>query len=229
LELTFWPVAKPPEPETVFQRALQVYEATNPYEAAHEQLGLHGMSTVERTAYINSQYIAPGAAERLSKKAQKELWKQVNEANTPPRKLPKPTPESWGKDRYSRNLGDYTTDQFEDREDKEFHLVALQIESQSFKTSRYRALNKFKNFLTGEPCTLEEGDVEAERKRRKEMAALKEDLYGEKMGQYSTDPDWDDVVPIPQVEPEGALASIAYPEDYAECVLPVVPLLGWLC
>ncbi|CAJ2507465.1 Uu.00g086510.m01.CDS01 [Anthostomella pinea] len=33
---------------------------------------------------------------------------------------------------------------------------------------------------------------------------------------YSANPQWDDVTPIPQVEPEGALAAIAYPEDYAE-------------
>ncbi|KAK1718388.1 farnesyltransferase [Colletotrichum lupini] len=36
------------------------------------------------------------------------------------------------------------------------------------------------------------------------------------MGPYATDPEWDDVMPIPAEEPEGALATIAYPEDYAE-------------
>ncbi|KAI0472107.1 farnesyltransferase, partial [Xylariaceae sp. FL0804] len=51
------------------------------------------------------------------------------------------------------------------------------------------------------------------------MATLQADLYGgDKMGLYATDPDWDDVVPIPQIEPEGALAAIAYPEDYAEAM-----------
>lgn len=48
------------------------------------------------------------------------------------------------------------------------------------------------------------------------MATLKNELYGEKMGPYATDPAWDDVVPIPAQEPEGALAAIAYPDDYAE-------------
>lgn len=48
------------------------------------------------------------------------------------------------------------------------------------------------------------------------MAALKRDLYGEITGSLAQDPDWDDVIPIPQNEPEGALAQIAYPDDYAE-------------
>lgn len=58
--------------------------------------------------------------------------------------------------------------------------------------------------------------VEAEKKRRQDMAALKRELYGEIMGPLASDPEWDDVVPIPQTETEGALAQIAYPEDYAE-------------
>lgn len=52
------------------------------------------------------------------------------------------------------------------------------------------------------------------------MATLKSELYGETMGPYATNPSWDDVVPIPVNDPEGALAAIAYPEDYAEGVLP---------
>lgn len=48
------------------------------------------------------------------------------------------------------------------------------------------------------------------------MANLKRDLYGEFTGSLAKDPLWDDVIPIPQDEPEGALAQIAYPDDYAE-------------
>ena len=36
------------------------------------------------------------------------------------------------------------------------------------------------------------------------------------MGRYELDPAWDDVVPIPQEDGEGALAQIAYPDEYAE-------------
>ena len=48
------------------------------------------------------------------------------------------------------------------------------------------------------------------------MANLRRDLYGEMAGSLAQDPEWDDVIPIPQDEPEDALAKIAYPEDYAE-------------
>lgn len=36
------------------------------------------------------------------------------------------------------------------------------------------------------------------------------------MGRYESDPVWDDVVPIPQDDGEGALAQIAYTDEYAE-------------
>ena len=41
------------------------------------------------------------------------------------------------------------------------------------------------------------------------------ELYSEKATVWSEDPEWDDITPIPQVEGEEALASIAYSEDYA--------------
>lgn len=36
------------------------------------------------------------------------------------------------------------------------------------------------------------------------------------MGRYEGNPEWDDIVPIAQVEGEGALSQIAYTEEYAE-------------
>ncbi|KAH8664045.1 hypothetical protein BX600DRAFT_436614 [Xylariales sp. PMI_506] len=207
---------QPSEPLTVFRQAQLDYETTNPYQADREQLGLHGLSTVERTAYINSECVASGAVDRLSKKAQKELWKQVNESSTPLRKLRKPSPEDWGKDRYGRNIGDYTLEQFYAWESKRNKLRVLETQSNIFKNQRDRAAKKLKDIRTGQRFALENGAIEAERERRKDMAALRADLHGARMGQFSTDPEWDDVKPIPQVEPEGTLASIAYPEDYAE-------------
>lgn len=59
-------------------------------------------------------------------------------------------------------------------------------------------------------------EIEIEKSRRQTMANLKRDLYGEITGSLAKDPEWDDVIPIPQDEPEGALAQIAYPDDYAE-------------
>lgn len=57
-----------------------------------------------------------------------------------------------------------------------------------------------------------EAASEEERNRRKLVARLE----GRRMGQYESDPLWDDVVPIPQNEGEGALAAIAYTDEYAE-------------
>ena len=59
-------------------------------------------------------------------------------------------------------------------------------------------------------------EITAEKARRKEMATLKKELYGEITGSLASDPEWDDVIPIANEEPEGALAQIAYPDDYAE-------------
>ena len=49
------------------------------------------------------------------------------------------------------------------------------------------------------------------------MAALQKELYGSFINSLAQDPLWDDVIPIPQNETDGALAQIAYPEPYAEC------------
>lgn len=59
---------------------------------------------------------------------------------------------------------------------------------------------------------LSEGETEDERSRRKLIGGLS----GKKMGRYEGDPDWDDVVPIPQDDGENALAAIAYTDEYAE-------------
>lgn len=210
--------AKPKEPETVFERSQQIYNTLNPYDAAREQLGLYGLSTVERTNYINSLYVKPGAADSLSKKAQKELWKQANEAGIAPRRFDaKPDPGQWGKDKNGRNIGDYSLEDHSERQAKSFKLVALETQSSSFRARRSRVHQGFRDGQTGQRFTLEEGAVEVEKARRAEMADLRRDLYGERGNPYAMDPDWDDVVPIPQMEPEGALAAISYPEDYAEC------------
>ncbi|KAH6626223.1 geranylgeranyltransferase type I alpha subunit-like protein [Chaetomium sp. MPI-SDFR-AT-0129] len=53
-------------------------------------------------------------------------------------------------------------------------------------------------------------------------AELKKELYGGGVGgedgKLSTDPEWADVEPVVLQEPEGALAAIAYPDDYAEAM-----------
>lgn len=57
-----------------------------------------------------------------------------------------------------------------------------------------------------------EEEVEEERNRRKLLG----NLQGRKMGIYERDPYWDDVIPLAQDDGEGALAAIAYTDEYAE-------------
>lgn len=68
-------------------------------------------------------------------------------------------------------------------------------------------------------------EIEEEKLRRQEIAAIRMDLYGERTGAYGSDPLWDDVIPMPVEDGEGALAAIAYPEDYAEGDFFFFPIL----
>lgn len=178
------------------------------------------MSPADRQAFLNQEYLKPGAAKTLSNKAQKELWKQLNEANVPLRSLPSVRDNQWGIDKNGRNVGEYTIDEYRAFEAKKTQLLRLSEESWIFKSRRQQATDG-DGYLVGDtvqPFSCTEDDVEAEKVRRREMAQLKKDLYGVKTDPYGLDPDWDDVVPIPQVDPEGALAAIAYPDDYAEAM-----------
>ncbi|KAI1376503.1 protein prenylyltransferase [Hypoxylon crocopeplum] len=210
----------PKKPQTIRERSWQDYYDTNPYQKAYEQLGLHGMTPADRQAFMNQEYLKPGAAKTLSNKAQKELWKQLSEANVPLRSLPRPRDNQWGVDKNGRDRGDYTVEEYKAYEQKRRRLMSLDHESWYFKSTRDKAKNGVGYFVgeTIKPITCTEEDVKAERARRKEMAELTQELYGVKTDPYALDPDWDDVVPIPQVEPEGALASIAYPDEYAEAM-----------
>ncbi|ORY71706.1 protein prenylyltransferase [Pseudomassariella vexata] len=205
------------EPKTVYEDALHTYYLTRPFDRAYEGHGLDGMSAVDKQGWITQQSAQPGVIEELSKKTQKEILKQVSDLGIPVRRAHiKPTPDQWGKDKHGRNIGDYTLEERNVRFTKQSKLRKLTSASDRFRNRRDLVLSGLVDGNTGEPFTLEDGAVEKERVRRKEMAALKDDLYGEKRNSYSMDPDWDDVVPIPQSEPEGALAAISYPEDYAE-------------
>ncbi|KAI2615927.1 protein prenylyltransferase [Hypoxylon sp. NC1633] len=208
----------PKQPQTVKDQQWQYYYDTNPYQKSYEQLGLHGMTPADRQAYFNQEYLKPGAAKTLPNKAQKELWKQLNEASVPLRSLPRPDDKQWGFDKNGRNLGDYTVDEYEAYTAKKTKLLLLLDKSTNFKSKRARA-DRGDVLLVGDiakPCTCTEEDIEAERARRKEMAELQQDLYGVKTDPFALDPEWDDVIPIPQNDPPGALAAIAYSEEYAE-------------
>jgi len=60
--------------------------------------------------------------------------------------------------------------------------------------------------------TVDIGEIEDERNRRKLIGQFQ----GRRMGIYESDPEWDDVIPIPQDDGENPLAAIAYTDEYAE-------------
>lgn len=166
------------------------------------------MTPAERKTYAHTQLIQPVAKYQVtfSNKTEREFWKTVTKESLPIRRLPKD--HDWGKDKTGRDIGTYKLDDFKQRQIKQAKLTALDLQHRHFLTRRS------KQQQGGAEVTKE--DIDAEKKRRKEMAALKKDLYGEFTGLLAKDPLWDDVIPIPQNETEGALAQIAYPEDYAE-------------
>jgi protein farnesyltransferase/geranylgeranyltransferase type-1 subunit alpha len=138
----------------------------------------------------------------FANKTEREFWKFVTKEGLPIRRLPRDY--AWGKDRSGRDIGTYSPDELEQRTLKHAKLASLQIQHRQFLKKR-----ELQNEVSTE-------EINAEKTRRKAMAALKRDLYGEITGSLAQDPEWDDVIPIPQNEPEGALAQIAYPDDYAE-------------
>lgn len=224
------PTSKPataptPPPSTANERTQQRIEATNPPVSV--SVGLSSLTTAEKTVWVNSQFARSQALRsKLGTKAQRDLWRQVNEASLPVRTL-KPAPTKtqqhvWGTDKSGRDAGAHPIPQFDERTEKRTRLTGLIAASKAFEQHRDRARRGVPDPATGDKTVLLEADVEAERARRKEMAALRADLYGERTtgggGTYAGDPEWDDVTPVALEEPEGALAAIAYPDDYAEAV-----------
>ncbi len=114
-----------------------------------------------------------------------------------PRPLDKP--RDLGRDSRGREIGAYTLKEFEEYQVRLKEVTDLREKSRQFRHRRDRGL-------------VEGKDIEDERNRRK----LRGHLEGKKMGRYEGNPQWDDVVPIPQDDGEDALAAIAYTEEYAE-------------
>ncbi|KAK5630842.1 hypothetical protein RRF57_006557 [Xylaria bambusicola] len=209
----------PKEPQTIREIEWQQYWSTNPIHKLVEEQGLNNLSPADKRTYLNLELLRSAAhIDDLSKKGQREFWKQLSDANVPLRSAPRPKDDLWGRDRNGRPLGDYTLDEYAAHERKKSRISELDLESSFFRRDRERAHWKTKNPITGEAYTITEDDIKAEKERRQEMATLRSELYGAKPNTYANDPEWDDVVPIPQEEPEGALAAIAYADDYAEAM-----------
>ncbi|KAF6819116.1 farnesyltransferase alpha subunit ram2 [Colletotrichum sojae] len=218
-------------PKTVNERSTQRFYQTNPHERRREEAGgLHALTPTERQSWVNASLVRRVANRELflTNKAEREFWKQVSRESPPIRRLERKrttaagsettTVYDWGKDKNGRDLGEYPLDQFAVRAARQAKLTALEVLHRRFLQRRDFARNGVADVTAadGRAPEITQEDIDEERQRRREMAALRKDLYGDKMGPYATDPEWDDVVPIPAEEPEGALATIAYPEDYAE-------------
>lgn len=214
----------PPPPSTVNERSGQRYEAANPLDETLRKVGISGLTPEQRQTWANIKYVRDTLADsnshgsggrknsQLGNKAQREIWRSFNESGLPLRTLRKPT-------RWGSAVGELSPDQFRARADRRLHLTALQVEHRAFLDKRERTA------AAADPSqiALSEAEVDEERRRRKEMARLREELYGETTGPLASDPTWDDVVPIPLVEPEGALAAINYSDDYSEGGLQKCP------
>ncbi|KUI71487.1 Protein farnesyltransferase/geranylgeranyltransferase type-1 subunit alpha [Cytospora mali] len=226
-------------PRTVYERSARVYVQGSPYALSLSSGGPSGLSPAERTLWTNAHFArTPTLLKRLGNKAQKDVWKCVNEASGLPLRAvdpPRPTKGSgkaaiqigseghsaefnWGRDRFGEDLGDYHPEQLSQRTERALQLAALEVQHGAFSDKRERERGKWVDPETKEVVTVTPDEIEEEKLRRKEIARLRMDLYGERTGAYGSNPIWDDIVPMPVEDSDGALAAIAYPEDYAEAI-----------
>lgn len=172
------------------------------------EVGLSGLAPAEKKTFVLSRLVQPVAQHKvpLTNKTEREFWKHVAKEALPARRLG--DDYDWGKDRSGRPLGSYKLHELQQRSLQQAQLTALDILHRGFLAQRGLAQRRGTDVAPH--------DIEAEKARRRDMATRKRELYGQRMGSLAKDPEWDDVVPIPQDEPADALAKIAYPDDYAE-------------
>lgn len=218
------PTAPPelPEPTTLAERTRHRYYQTNPLEKRREDAGgIHALTPIERLTYVYAALVPRVLARdvTLGNKADREFWKYVSKESLPARRLSHQQRDyAWGHDRLGRDLGALSLAHHQQRAISQARLAALEAQHRRFLQRKALAARGYTGPDGAAVRGVTDDEIADEKKRRKEMAGLKKELYGEKMGPYATDPEWDDVVPIPVIDPEGALAAIAYPEDYAEGV-----------
>ena len=151
------------------------------------------MTAEEKAAYATCRFLDTGAWRTFTEPQQKEFWRLVQEQRIP---QPLPKPRGLGKDAQGREIGSYTPEEYRTYRKREEQLEEFRRESER----------------GGKVSAKESQRVIEEGNRRKVVAGLR----GKAMGRYEGNPEWDDVVPIPQEEGEGALAQIAYTDEYAE-------------
>ncbi|KAF3770903.1 protein prenylyltransferase, partial [Cryphonectria parasitica EP155] len=205
-------------PKTVNERSARIYAQGHPYSVTLAASGPSGLSPAERSVWANAHYArSPALLKQLGNKSQRDVWKVVNETGGLPLRAPRTT-HSWGRDRFGADLGEYPPEQFAKRSERTLQLAALEVQRRAFLAKRERERARWVDPDTKEVVAVSHEEIEEERLRRSEIATLRMELYGERSGAYGTDPDWDDVVPMPVEDGEGTLAAIAYPDDYAEAI-----------
>lgn len=160
------------------------------------------MTAGEQAGYANYRFLETGAWKRWPSAQQKEFWKAVEQQEIP---HPLPTPQPLGKDTSGRDIETYTPEEYRVYEQTQKDIQRLRREGVWFRDRRdllWRKDTEEDNI----------GEIEDEKNRRKLVGKLQRKV----MGRYEGDPEWDDVVPIPQDDGEGALAQIAYTEEYSE-------------
>lgn len=179
--------------------------------------GLASLTPAEKKTFVYTQLLHPVAEQRipLTNKTEREFWKTVAKEALPIRNLR--AGYTWGADKSGRDVGSYSPAEYEARALKQARLTSLSLLSSQFRTKRDLAAAARK---TGKDesdiVDVTEEEITKEKARRKEMAGLRRELYGDVEGTLAGDPEWDDVIPIHHTEPEDAVARIAYPDDYAE-------------
>ncbi|KAH6845503.1 hypothetical protein B0I37DRAFT_380324 [Chaetomium sp. MPI-CAGE-AT-0009] len=228
----------PTTPETVLARSEARYAAARPHDALLRQKGgsLSALSRPEQTAWLAARIasrlaarpaLASGSSSSSSStsavaklacgggvKTLREVWKAVNEGGVPLRVARVRRCEGGKGEVVGVSV-------FEAQWERKVVLGCLEVESRCFRTRRERERRGEVEVLTGELVVVTEQEVFEETRRRKEMAALRKELYGGgvgREGKLAMDPEWDDVEPVVLEEPEGALAAISYSADYAEAM-----------
>ncbi|TVY33595.1 Protein farnesyltransferase/geranylgeranyltransferase type-1 subunit alpha, partial [Lachnellula occidentalis] len=178
-----------------------LYQSSRPFLTLVQTKGLSSLTPTEKSAYANSRFLETGVWKTWPSPQQKEFWVAVEKQNIP---ISLPQPGNLGKDSKGQELGTYTVEEYAQYRKRERQLRELRRESVRFRDRREK-------IQEGEAFG---GALEDEKNRRKLIGLLQ----GKRMGLYEGNPEWDDVVPIPQDDGEGALAQIAYTDEYAEAM-----------
>ncbi|KKA27859.1 hypothetical protein TD95_003248 [Thielaviopsis punctulata] len=173
---------------TVADRSLQTYFLTNPVSQKLHDLSLADLDATDFSTWANAKVIRDAANGKLfsSVRLERDYWKTVQKDGVPYRNLSKEY--DWGTDEEGRAISEYSPAELAERFKQQQETLR-----QNLRVSRLPS-----------------------RYNKSTMAPTKEELYAPQTIDLSDDPVWEDVPPIPTEEPEGSLASIAYPPKYAE-------------